>query len=77
LWRYMGAGPGTVVVEFHPPVTIEQFASRKELANYCRNVTRQGVDDAKTGRPPRRGPLPLPRPRDEALAAAAGGGTAG
>lgn len=74
LWRYMGAGPGRVVVEFHPPVTIEQFASRKELANYCRNVTRQGVDDAKTGRPARRGPLPLPGPQAEP---AAGAGTAG
>lgn len=60
LWRYLAAGPGKVVVEFHPPVTIEQFASRKELANYCRNVTRQGIDDAKTGRPPRAQPQTLP-----------------
>lgn len=51
VWRYLGAGPGKVVVTFHQSVAISQFASRKELSEYCRLVTSQGIDEAKTGRP--------------------------
>ena len=58
VWRYLGAGPGTVVVTFHQPVTIAQFRSRKEMSEYCRLVTSQGVDEAKTGRPRQRPLLP-------------------
>lgn len=62
LWRYLAAGPGRVVVEFHAPVTIEQFASRKDLASFCRDATRLGIDRAKTGRLPRPAPQPAPQP---------------
>ena len=51
LWNFLKAGPSTVVVELHPPVTIDQFASRKELALHCRDVIRRGVDRVLTGRP--------------------------
>lgn len=57
LWRYLVSGPATIVVEFHAPVTIEQFPSRKELASYCRDMTRRGIDNAKTGRTPAQSPL--------------------
>jgi hypothetical protein len=29
LWHFAGLGRVKVVVEFHPPVTIDQFGSRK------------------------------------------------
>ncbi len=50
LWRYLQAGPGEVVVEFHPPVTLAQFASRKELAHYCQTAIAQGLSDIHGGR---------------------------
>lgn len=40
----------TVTVTFHEPVTIAQFASRKELAQYCYDVVSRGHVDALTGR---------------------------
>lgn len=50
LWRYLQAGPGEVVVEFHPPVTLGQFASRKELAQFCQTAIAQGLSDIHGGR---------------------------
>jgi 1-acyl-sn-glycerol-3-phosphate acyltransferase len=50
LWRYLQAGPGEVVVEFHAPVTLDQFPSRKELAQHCRTVIMQGINDIHGGR---------------------------
>ncbi|HYM33578.1 MAG TPA: lysophospholipid acyltransferase family protein [Candidatus Cybelea sp.] len=60
LWRFLSVGPITVVVEFHPPVTIANFASRKALSAYCRETIRRGVNDVLTGRPspPAAGPPP-------------------
>ena len=57
LWRFLGVGPSSVVVQFHPPVTIEAFASRKALCRHCSDVIRRGVSDVLAGRrrprPPR------------------------
>lgn len=50
LWRLLGVGPATVAVEFHAPVTVAQFASRKALAAYCREQVVAGVSRALTGR---------------------------
>jgi len=50
LWQFIGLGPSAVVVEFHPPVTIAQFASRKALSGHCRDVICQGVSDVLSGR---------------------------
>ncbi|MEQ8246757.1 MAG: lysophospholipid acyltransferase family protein [Alphaproteobacteria bacterium] len=50
LWGVLGAGPLTVSVQFHPVVTIDGFASRKELARYCEATVAQGVSAALTGR---------------------------
>lgn len=56
LWSVMGLGCATVEVEFHEPVTVEAFASRKELAAHCQAVVARGVAAALAGRsaPPKR-----------------------
>ncbi len=56
LWTVMGLGRATVEVEFHEPVTIEQFSSRKALAAHCHGAVAQGVAASLAGRsaPPKR-----------------------
>lgn len=71
LWRYLTAGPAQVVVEFHPPVTIEQFASRKALAAHCRDVIAQATSEVHAGRR-----LSAPRPPAPVGPAAAASPTA-
>ncbi|HEY0838397.1 MAG TPA: lysophospholipid acyltransferase family protein [Azospirillum sp.] len=51
LWEVFKLGRMTVEVEFHPPVTIEGFASRKALAEHCQTEVAQGVARAVSGRP--------------------------
>lgn len=51
LWQAFRAGRITVEVEFHPPVTIEQFGSRKALAEHCWRAVAGGVARAVAGRP--------------------------
>ncbi len=63
LWRFLKTGHSTIVVEFHPPVTIDQFRSRKDLCAHCRLETQRGVDSVLTGRPLVRPPL-LPPPSE-------------
>ena len=45
----------TVVVQFHEPVTIRDYGSRKALAEHCHRVVAAGVADAlgKVGLPAR------------------------
>ena len=50
LWLVAGMGKTTISVQFHEPVTFDQFGSRKELANYCWTVISGGVSDAISGR---------------------------
>ena len=50
LWRYLTAGPAQVIIEFHPPVSIEQFASRKALAAHCRDVIALATSEVHAGR---------------------------
>lgn len=50
-WTIMGLGPATICVEFHEPVTIERFGSRKALASYCQRVVAEGLSRAIRGRP--------------------------
>ena len=38
LWTVLGLGDITVRVIFHPPVTLEQFGSRKALSAHCHKV---------------------------------------
>lgn len=66
LWHAAGLGQVTVVVEFHTPVTIEQFASRKAMSAYCGRVVAEGVDRALAGR--RRNRAQVDSESDEAAA---------
>lgn len=50
LLRALGMGLVTVVVEFHPPVTMAQFGSRKALSDHCQAVIAQGMAAALCGR---------------------------
>ena len=50
LWLVAGMGKTTISVQFHEPVTFDQFGGRKELANYCWAVISGGVSDAISGR---------------------------
>ena len=51
LWHAISLGRVTVVVEFHEPVTLEQFGSRKALSDHCYDVVARGVAAALSGRP--------------------------
>jgi len=53
LWEALGLGRVSVVVEFHPPVTIEEFGSRKALAAHCERQIAVGLSSALAGRPQR------------------------
>ena len=47
----LGLGRATVEVQFHPPVTVDDFGgSRKALCNHCHDVVRYGVTAALAGR---------------------------
>lgn len=51
LWQACCAGKIRVLVEFHRPVTLEEFSSRKALADHCWREVACGVDRAVRGRP--------------------------
>lgn len=51
LWQAFKEGVVTVEIEFHPPVTIESFGSRKLLAEHCWNEVAHGVARSVSGRP--------------------------
>lgn len=53
LWRLIGLGALTVVVEFHPPITLAHFADRKALTHHCQRVIAEGHGRALAGRPAR------------------------
>jgi 1-acyl-sn-glycerol-3-phosphate acyltransferase len=59
LWGIVGVGRSTVVLEFHKPVSVREFADRKALAAHCQAVVAAGVSSALTGRPQ---PVMLPGP---------------
>jgi lyso-ornithine lipid O-acyltransferase len=50
LWTLLGFGIATVNVEFHEPVAVSAFPSRKALATHCRSVIAEGVARALSGR---------------------------
>lgn len=50
LWHALSLGYVTVVVEFHEPVTLERFGSRKALCDHCHAVVSGGVAAALSGR---------------------------
>ena len=49
-WRFLGAGTLTVVVQFHPAVTIEDAGGdRRKLAEMCEETVSDGVSVALAG----------------------------
>jgi 1-acyl-sn-glycerol-3-phosphate acyltransferase len=50
LWNYLSRGTAEVAVIFHPPVTVDRFPSRKEMAAYCRDVIARSVSEVHAGR---------------------------
>ena len=59
LWQALALGRATVVVEFHQPVTLADFTSRKALSEHCYRTIKEGVATALAGRPQR---LPAAKP---------------
>lgn len=51
LWSLLGLGRVRVAVEFHPPVSMSQFESRKAMSRHCEAQVAAGVAEAITGRP--------------------------
>jgi 1-acyl-sn-glycerol-3-phosphate acyltransferase len=49
LWQLAKLGGVTVIVEFHPPLTVEAVGSRKALAEACRQAIQGGVARALAG----------------------------
>lgn len=80
LWRLLGLGKVEAVVEFHPPVMVADFASRKALADFCHQRVSRGVAHSLAGRNdapemPIPAPVALPQAEpvpDELPAAAVG-----
>lgn len=56
LWEAFCRGPIDVMVHYHPPLTVDQFPSRKELTAECERLVAQGVAHALAGRPGAAGP---------------------
>jgi len=52
LWTMLGLGRLSVRIIFHPPVTIEQFGSRKALAEHCYRVIAASLALTLAGRGP-------------------------
>ena len=69
LWHVLGLGTIEVDVIFHPPVKLQDFGSRKALAQHCESTVSRGLSDALGGRyacpirlsPNVASPLPLPK----------------
>jgi lyso-ornithine lipid O-acyltransferase len=66
LWRFLGLGTVEVMVEFHPPTTVAEWASRKELAQFCYDKVSGGLGRLLAGRDGL--PAAPPRPRSDAVA---------
>lgn len=82
LWAMVGLGRVGVTVQFHEPVRVEDFPSRKALAEYCWRVVAAGVASALAGRPQPvdatgavRRPLATPAPAVATVAAEAVAGS--
>ncbi len=64
LWEVFCLGPLDVMVHYHPPLTVDQFPSRKELTAECERLVADGVAHALAGRPGAVGPAYEDQPID-------------
>ena len=76
MWHVLGLGRIEAMVEFHPPVALANFATRKELAQFCYDRVSGGVGRLLSGRfdgaaPPLTGAVAAPARGGAASAAAA------
>jgi lyso-ornithine lipid O-acyltransferase len=71
MWNFLGLGSIEVVVEFHPPTAVSEWASRKELAQFCyerissgrgRHIAGRANDPAAAPLRARREPVPTDLP---------------
>jgi len=58
LFNCLGMGRLGAEVYLHPPVTIDQFKSRKELAKHCQQVVATGVGQSLSGKSAAPAPAP-------------------
>jgi lyso-ornithine lipid O-acyltransferase len=65
IWRLIGLGDIEVSVEFHPPTSVAEWQSRKELAQFCHERVSNGVGRLLAGRSGE--PAEPKRPRREPL----------
>ena len=64
LWESLRTGPIDVVIEFHPPLSVDTIGGRKELAAVAETIVRRGQANALAGQG---GQAAAPAvPRDEA-----------
>lgn len=49
MWNALALGTVTAEVTFHPPVSLDDFGSRKALSTHCHERTVQGVSDSLSG----------------------------
>jgi 1-acyl-sn-glycerol-3-phosphate acyltransferase len=62
LWEGVKAGPIDVVIEFHPPMTVDEVGGRKVLAARAEAIIREGQARALAGRGAEPAPAPAPAP---------------
>lgn len=51
VWNFLRSGRVTAELRFHPPVTIDQYDSRKSMAVDCQRQIAEGLSRALTARP--------------------------
>jgi 1-acyl-sn-glycerol-3-phosphate acyltransferase len=62
LWEGVKAGPIDVVIEFHPPMTVDEVGGRKVLAARAEAIIREGQARALAGEIAEPAPIPVPAP---------------
>jgi lyso-ornithine lipid O-acyltransferase len=60
LWKFLGMGQLTVVIQFHAPVRPADFGSRKLLAEHCRAAIAEGLAVSLAGRSRETAAAPVP-----------------
>jgi 1-acyl-sn-glycerol-3-phosphate acyltransferase len=65
-WNVLGLGTVEIEVEFHPPTTVGEWVSRKELSQFCYDRISNGVGRLLSGRG--EAPAPTVRPQREPVA---------